>query len=57
MAGESLPRPKLAPDSAVPVRDSDRIAAQAFPLLPRLVFHIKPSDAGPFDEIRGNYGT
>ncbi|HDR89985.1 MAG TPA: hypothetical protein ENN63_10230 [Bacteroidetes bacterium] len=32
--GEGLPRSKLIPDSASPVRDSDRIAAQAFPLLP-----------------------
>ena len=26
-------------------------------IFPRLVFHIKPSEAGPFDEIRCNYGT
>jgi len=26
-------------------------------LFPRLVFHIKPSEAGPFDKIRENYGT
>ena len=45
------------PDRQSLVMGSDRIAAQAFPLFPRLVFLIKPSEAGPFDEIRGNPGT
>jgi len=39
--GESLPRSKLVPDSASPVRDSDRIAAQAMVHVPPPCFSHK----------------
>jgi len=41
------------PDRQSLVMGSDRIAAQAFPLFPRLVFLIKPSEAIFFAESTG----